>query len=123
MYMTGSKETLFHPGMRPASPQITPTERFKELRGELTNIPRLPSGGPGPIEEWFAAIKGGPAPGSPFDYAAPLTEMVLLGAIAQRCGRTIEWDAANMKVKGQPDLDAWIKEPVRKGWEYGEGIL
>ena len=44
--------------------------------------------------------------------------MVLLGAMAQRSGKTIEWDAENMKVKGQPELDAWIKEPVRKGWEY-----
>lgn len=118
MYMKGSKEVLFHPGMRPASPRIIPTSRFKEMREELAKIERLPGAGGGPIEEWFRAIKGGPAPGSNFDYAAPLTEMVLLGALAQRSGKTIEWDAENMKVKGQPEMDAWIKEPVRKGWEY-----
>ncbi len=118
MYMKGTKETLFHPGMRPASPRILPTSRFKEMRKELSQIKRLPKGGAGPIEEWFTAIKGGPAPGSNFDYAAPLTEMVLLGAMAQRSGKTIEWDAENMKVKGNPEMAAWIKEPVRKGWEY-----
>jgi predicted dehydrogenase len=122
MYMEGSKNTLMHPGMRPASPRIIPNSKFEELKPTLKEIPRLPDGGPGPIEEWFAAIKGGPAPGSPFDYAAPLTEMVLLGALAQRSGKTIEWDAENMKVKGQPEFDQWIKEPVRKGWEYGENI-
>jgi predicted dehydrogenase len=117
MYMVGSKDTLLHGGMRPASPRIIPEERRRELRDELTGIERLPSGGPGPVEEWFAAIKGGPAPGSEFSYAAPLTEVVLLGAIAQRSGKTIEWDDENMKVKGQPELDSWIKEPIRKGWE------
>ena len=75
-----------------------------------------------PIGEWFDAIKNGGMPGSNFDYAAPLTEMVLLGAIAQRSGKTIEWDAENMKVKGHPEFDAWIDEPARKGWDYGRNI-
>jgi hypothetical protein len=79
--------------------------------------------GDGPIEEWLAAIKGeGPLPGSSFDYASPLTEMVLLGALAQRTGRTLDWDAEGMKVVGQPELDSLIKEPVRDGWSYGENL-
>ena len=119
MYMEGSKETLYHAGMRPTSPQILPDARFMEIKGELKKIDKLPSAGGGPIEEWFRAIKGGPMTGSHFGYAAPLTEMVLLGAMAQRSGKTIEWDAANMKVKGQPEFDAWIREPARKGWDYG----
>jgi predicted dehydrogenase len=122
MFMLGSKNSLMHPGMRPRSPRIIPEGKRRELREELADIEPLPSGGRGPIEEWFTAIKGGPAPGSPFDYAAPLTEMVLLGALAQRSGNTIEWDDVNMKVKGQPELDSWIKEPVRDGWKYGEPI-
>ncbi len=122
MYMEGTKNTLYHSGMRPTSPRITPNARFAEVKPELKKIDRLPSLGKGPIEEWYNAIKGGPAPGSNFDYAVPLTEVVLLGALAQRSGKTIEWDAENMKVKGQPELDAWIKEPTREGWEYGENI-
>ena len=121
MYMEGGKETLFAAGMRPTSPQILPDSRFMEIKGELKKIPKLPSL-KGPIEEWLDAIKGGPVPGSNFDYAAPLTEMVLLGAMAQRSGKTIEWDAENMKVKGQPEFDGWIDEPARKGWDYGRNI-
>jgi hypothetical protein len=65
-----------------------------ELKPELVKIPKLPDVGNGPIEEWVKAIKGaGPPPGSQFAYAGPLTEMVLLGAIAQRIGQTIEWDS------------------------------
>jgi len=94
-----------------------------EMKGELRKIEKLPPVGDGPIEEWLRAIKGeGPAPGSNFDYAAPLTEMVLLGALAQRTGRTIEWDADAMQVTGQPELDALVKEPAREGWQYGENL-
>jgi len=120
MYMEGTKETLYHEGMRPTRPRLTPSARYEARKDELDQIDRLPEVGAGPIEEWIRAIKGeGPMPLSNFDYAVPLTEMVLLGAMAQRTGRTIEWDAENMKVIGQPEMDALVKEPVRSGWEYG----
>ena len=46
---------------------------------------RLPEVEGGLIEEWFRAIKGnGLMPLPNFDYAAPLMEMVLLGALAQQ---------------------------------------
>jgi predicted dehydrogenase len=123
MYMEGTKETLYHADMRPESPMITPAAHFMEIKGELRKIEKLPPAGDGPIEEWLRAIKGeGPMPGSNFDYAAPLTEVVLLGALAQRTGRTIEWDAEAMRVKGQPDLEPLIKEPARDGWHYGESL-
>ncbi|MEM7698310.1 MAG: Gfo/Idh/MocA family oxidoreductase [Verrucomicrobiota bacterium] len=124
MYMEGSKETLFHEGMRPTAPRLTPDDRFNAAKPTLKEVERLPHVGKGgPIQEWVRAIKGeGPTPGSNFDYAAPLTEMVLLGAIAQRTGKTIEWDAENMTVKGQPELDVLIKEPAREGWNYGESL-
>ncbi|MCB1275209.1 hypothetical protein [Prosthecobacter sp.] len=44
------------------------------------------------------------------------------GVLAIRSGKTIEWDSANMKVKGAPEFDAWIKEPVRDGWSHGEDL-
>jgi len=51
-----------------------------------------------------------------------LTEIDLLGVLAQRFGGRIEWDAANMKVTNRPELNAYIREPVRKGWEYGDDL-
>ena len=67
--------------------------------------------------EWLDACKGGPAAGSNFEYGARLTEIALLGAIALRLGRRIEWDAERMEVKGVPEAAAMVREPYRAGWE------
>ena len=45
-----------------------------------------------------------------------------VGVLAIRSGKSVEWDAPAMKVKGAPEFDAWIKEPVREGWSYGEDL-
>jgi acyl-CoA synthetase (AMP-forming)/AMP-acid ligase II len=66
------------------------------------------------------AIRGdGPTPGSNFDYAADLTEAVLVGVIAQRFGGRIEYDAANMKFPNRPELDTHLRIHAREGWRYG----
>lgn len=67
--------------------------------------------------DWIDAIKGGDPATSPFDYAAHLTEIVLLGVLSLRTRKPIEWDAANMKAKGLPAADPFIRETCRKGWE------
>ena len=123
MAMIGSKETIYHDGMRPDSPKLLPDSHMNEMKKKLNELRRYPSVRGGPIRELFAAIKNeGPKPSSDFEYAAQLTEVVLLGALAQRTGTAIEWDAENMKVKGRPELDVLIKEPVRKGWAFGEEL-
>ena len=77
----------------------------------------------GPHGEWVEAIKGGPEPGANFKYAAKLTETCLLGVLAERFGGKIEWDAKNGKVTNRPELNEFVKEPVRNGWEkYGEDL-
>ncbi len=77
----------------------------------------------GPFREWLRAIKGeGPEPGSNFNYAARLTEIILLGVLAQRFNTRIEWDAKAGRVTNHPELNACAKEPVREGWSYGEDL-
>ena len=92
---------------------------FRASGGVEKKYPRVEGG---PHKEWVDAIKGGPTPGSNFDYAAPMTEVALLGVIAQRFGGRIEWDSKNMKITNRPELNAFIKEPARKGWEAGEDL-
>jgi len=67
--------------------------------------------------EWIAACKGG-APGySDFGIAAYLTEIILLGCVALRVGRKIEWDAANMRASNVSEAAPFIRRAYRKGWE------
>jgi predicted dehydrogenase len=71
----------------------------------------------GHYDEWIAACKGGAPAGSNFDFAGPLTEVVLLGCAAIRSGEKLEWDAANMRFPNVPAADEFLRRPRRKGWE------
>ncbi len=67
-------------------------------------------------QEWIAACKGGPAGYSDFDIAAYLTEIILLGCVALRVGRKIEWDGPNMRATNAPEAAEFIRRKYRKGW-------
>ena len=47
----------------------------------------------------------------------PLAEVVLLGNLAIKAGKTIEWDSVNLKANNAPELDQWVKREYRKGWD------
>lgn len=64
--------------------------------------------------EWIEACKGGEPAGANFDYAGPLTEMVLLGNLAVRFGRKIEWDPVNMVCTNVPEANALVRKEYRK---------
>lgn len=65
------------------------------------------------------ACKGNVAPSSPFDYAAKLTETMLLGIVALRAGQSqrIVYDAAQMKVTNIADVNQWLTREYRPGWQ------
>ena len=67
--------------------------------------------------DWLDACKGGPPASSNFEYGARLTELSLLGALALRTGRRIDWDPEAMQARGVPEAELLIKEPYRAGWE------
>jgi predicted dehydrogenase len=104
------------------NPLIFPEERRKDFLSKPIEqkYPRSPKAGE-PQEEWTLAIKEGKVFDfmSKFDYAAPLTELGLLGGLAMRVGQPIEWDSAKLEVVGVPDAARFIKRAAyRKGWEY-----
>ncbi len=68
-------------------------------------------------QEWIHACKTGAATGSNFGYASVITEALLLGNVALRVGKRIEWDAKRMKAKGCPEADPYIRPEFRAGWQ------
>lgn len=53
---------------------------------------------------------------SNFDYAGPLTEVILLGCIAARMNTKLEWDAEKMKVTNNESANKFINHQYREGW-------
>jgi hypothetical protein len=113
--MYGDKATIYDPNEKCDGPRIIPEARMRELAPTLPpkTIPRVPAGDN--FQEWVNACKGGPDVGSNFDYAGPLSEMVLLGNIAIRAeGERILWDSKAMRIANRPDLNKYIAPPYRK---------
>ena len=114
-FMMGDKAVVYNNQEKGESPRIIPEAKRQALREQMPpkTIPRVPPGGP--HMEWVRAIKGGPTPGSNFDYAGPLTEMVLLGNLAIRAdGKRILWDSENMEVTNMPELNKFVKPAYRE---------
>ena len=70
----------------------------------------------GHYAEWIAACKTGSPTLCNFDYSGLLIEHNLLGNVAYRTGRKLEWDWRNMKAIGCPEADGYIRREYRKGW-------
>jgi predicted dehydrogenase len=108
----GSKGKMYH-GSHGGMPELLPAA----LREQTVAVPKTMKRSPGHYDEWLLACKGGPRPVSNFDYAGPLTEIVLLGVLALRApGRRLEWDGARLEVKNAPELNRFVHAEYRKGW-------
>lgn len=71
-------------------PRVYPEERAKRFADVPRTLPRRP----GNFREWNEACQGGEPPGSHFPVAGLLTEFVVLGNIAIRTRKQLEWDGA-----------------------------
>jgi hypothetical protein len=66
---------------------------------------------------WINSFKSNTqSPGS-FLYTGPVTETILLGAVALRAGKRVEYDSENMKITNIPDANKFLVREYRKGWE------
>lgn len=66
---------------------------------------------------WVDACLGKAEPVAPFEYAAKLTEVALLGNVALRFPHeTLYYDGEAMSFRGRPDANAFLTPKVRTGW-------
>jgi predicted dehydrogenase len=92
--------------------KLLPEADFKDFKRPEKTIPESI----GHHNEWIEASKGGKPALCNFDYAGSLTEAVLLGNVAYKAGKKVEWDPAALKVKNVPEADRFIRRQYRKGW-------
>lgn len=115
--LVGEKGRLYSPGDSGDQQQL-------EVKGQVKTpeqtLLRLGSdGGPDQNQkrEWIRGIQGGAKPLSNFDYASVLTEAMLLGNVAVRLGKPIEYDGAKGKVSNLADAAKFVARTPRDGWE------
>ena len=109
----GTEGTIMVSDVYCRSARIIPQEKWvdfaKNRMPEKTEKPSI-----GHMQEWIEACKGGAPAGANFDYSGPLTEMVLLGNLAVRTEKRIEWDAKNMACTNVPEANALVRKTYRK---------
>ena len=117
-----------------ANPRLLPTKRMKETTMPAEKIKRVPEGH---YVQWVNACIDGYGKGvtsSPFEYAGPFTESILIGNLAIRSwmmqnpnmkgwgdkylGRKkLLWDAKNMKITNFEEANQFVKRDYRDGWK------
>mgnify|MGYP002789572631 FL=1 len=110
-----------------SNPKLLPTSRMQNVNVKQT-IKRVPEGH---YLQWVNACIAGYGKNelsSPFEYAGPLTESILMGNLALRSwqlkdasgkfnGRKkLLWDAQNMKITNFDEANQFVKREYRSGW-------
>ncbi|TWI83163.1 oxidoreductase family protein [Lacibacter cauensis] len=116
-----------------ANPRLLPTSRMKEAKLPKQTLKRVPEGH---YVQWVNACMAGygnAETSSPFEYAGPFTESILMGNLAIRSwmiknpkltgwgdkylGRKkLLWDAQNMKITNFDEANQFVKREYRTGW-------
>jgi predicted dehydrogenase len=109
----GTSGVLYSPYI--AAPVLLPAEKFRDYK-----VPK-----PAADDHYLQFVEACRANGktsTPFDYAGPLTESVLLGCLATRFPKTtLEWDAEGLKVSNLSEATQFVRRRYRTGWEV-EGL-
>ena len=91
---------------------LLPEERFRDVEQPPKTLRRVPEH----YVEWTEACKSGERTVCPIEFGCEMTELGLLGALALRTGRLLEWDSNAMRVTNDEQANALVDPPYREGW-------
>jgi predicted dehydrogenase len=122
--MIGSLGQMYSPSDYGAEQTLWPEEKFKDLKDPERILPRIEAGegrrngDDDHKREWVAAIRAGKPQDalSNFDYAATLTEAMLLGNVAVRSGESFHYDPESGRISDSPKAAKYLKPHFRQGW-------
>ena len=93
--------------------KLYPKDKFADYKPPAPTIPNSI----GHHAEWIKACKDGSPTTCNFDYSGALTESVLLGNVAYRVGKKLEWDAKTLTATNCKEAAKYIDKKYRPGWE------
>ncbi len=96
------------------APGLFPASRRKEFQRPPKTIPRSS----GHRAEWIQACKDRKPEDAKagFAYSGPFTEALLVGNLAVRLQKRVEWDSANLRARNAPEAEALIRKNYRAGF-------
>jgi predicted dehydrogenase len=110
----GDKGKMLVTGWGGEHPRLIPERRNQEYKRPAPTLPRSI----GHHKEWLEACKKGTPTRSNFDFAGPLTEAVLLGALCVRNGgEKLHWDSEKFKITNVSKANDLLHYEYRKGWK------
>lgn len=95
-------------------PRIIPEMKMKEYSRPEKTLPRSV----GHHQEWIQACKDNNPEGAlaGFAYSGPFTESLLVGNLAVRLQKRVEWDRETMRSPNCPEADNYVTKFYRYGW-------
>ena len=97
------------------NPKLYPESLLERAQTVPQTYPRV--GGDHEMN-WIRACKRETVATSPFEYAAPLTEVMLLGIVALRAGqgKRIEYDPVAGRITNDEEANRFLTREYRQGW-------
>src|SRR5450755_3773865 len=116
--LVGSEGKLMHDtyGLKP---RLLPHSLHESYGSPPKKLPRIP--GEDHEMNWVDTAKGKAEASCPFEYAARLTEVMLLGVVALRAGKKIHYDGAAMRITNVPRANDFLRRDYREGWSSSAG--
>jgi predicted dehydrogenase len=111
--LIGSKGKLLHDTYG-LNPRLLPKSLHDSYGKPPKKLPRIEN--EDHEMNWVNAAKGKTQASCPFEYAAQLTEIMLLGVLALRAGKKLSYDGANMRVTNVSAANDFLKRDYRQGW-------
>jgi hypothetical protein len=106
---------VFKGGTHGDTLRIIPEEKMRAMTKDL---PRITGRSSDHFENFVLACRGREQARSPFEISGPLTQVLLLGVIAQRLGERLEFDPLAKRFIGDARANELLAgPPPRPGWE------
>jgi predicted dehydrogenase len=110
-----SRDMVFKGGTHGDTLRIIPEERMRDL---APSLPKVAPGFSDHVTNFIRACQGLEESRSPFRVSGPLTQVFLLGVIAQRLGGSLVFDPVRREFPGNAEANAvLVGPPPRPGWE------
>jgi hypothetical protein len=110
-----SKDLVFKGGSHGSTLSILPSKKAEKV---MQHLPEVPESTSNHFENFVLACKGEERTRSPFDVSGPLSQVFVLGTLAQRLNTKLKFDRESKQITNSSLANDLLQgPPPRKGWE------